>query len=359
MTSGQLAIFTEANRPLRLEEHPTPDLAKGEILARVTLCTLCGSDLHTFQGHRTTPVPTVLGHEILGTVIESSGEVQSFDGKTVGVGDRITWTIAASCGRCFYCERGLPQKCESLLKYGHAPITEDWVFNGGLGEYCHLKPGTSIHHVPVELGDEAACPVNCATATIAAALRRAESVDRRTVLVQGAGMLGVTACAMAQTLGAQKILVADTNPIRLERALEFGATHTLDANMGDEIVHRIRELTHGHGADLALELTGSLDSVRIGLDCLRIGGEAIWVGTTHPTEPVKVFPETVVRRMLAVRGVHNYTPSDLDFALRFLEENHRRFPFSALVEKTFSLSQVNEAFDFAIDSRPFRIGIRP
>ncbi len=358
MRSGRIAVFEKPSGLLRLENHPIPKISGGELLARIDLCTLCGSDLHTLQGRRSTPTPTVLGHEILGTIVQTTAGAVGFDGRELQVGDRITWTVAASCGDCFYCKRDLPQKCDSLLKYGHAPITDTWTFNGGLGDYCHLKSGSSIHIIPDDIPDRVACPVNCATATVAAALRGSK-IEGRSVLVQGAGMLGVTACAMANTMGAERVLVSDKLPERLDRAKAFGATHLIEAGKKSDSLENIRDATNGYGVDIALELTGSVDAVEIGMEAIRMGGEAIWVGTVHPTDPVKIMPETLVRRMLAVRGVHNYNPSDLDFALRFLEENHRRFPFSELVEKTFALSEVNEAIDYAVASKAFRVAVKP
>jgi len=292
-------------------------------------------------------------------VVEAAPRVTAFDGREIAPGDRITWTIAASCGSCFYCRRGLGQKCETLLKYGHAEIADHWTFNGGLGDYCHLKEGTSIHRVPKELPDEVVCPVNCATATVSAGFRKCERIEGRTVLVQGAGMLGITACAMARALGAEKVIVYDSVRRRIERALDFGATEIIHASPDDELSERVLELSQGYGVDIAFELTGAKRSAELGLEVLRTGGEAVWIGTTHPTDPVPVYPEKVVRRMLAVRGVHNYTPDDLEFAVRFLEENHSRFPFSELVEKTFPLSEVNQAIENAISSKAFRIAVKP
>ena len=133
-------------------------------------------------------------------------------------------------------------------------------------------------------------------------------------------MLGITACAMASVQGAERVIVCDTKPDRLERSKDFGATDTFDASGEHDLSKRIVELTGGYGVDITFELSGSIEAVELGLKTLRIGGQAIWVGTTHPTQPVKVIPEDVVRRMLAVHGVHNYTPEDLQAALRFLEE---------------------------------------
>ena len=118
---SQAMVFGGAGLPLEPQRFTLSELAPGEVLAEVICCTLCGSDLHTFAGRRQGPAPTILGHEILGRVVEIGGDgsLSDWNGQPLNIGDRITWSIAASCGQCFFCERDLPQKCERLFKYGH------------------------------------------------------------------------------------------------------------------------------------------------------------------------------------------------------------------------------------------------
>ncbi|HEY1191477.1 MAG TPA: alcohol dehydrogenase catalytic domain-containing protein, partial [Gemmata sp.] len=142
------AIFDGPNLPFRLEPAPRPVLRSGEALVRVSLCTVCGSDLHTVLGRRKEKTPCVLGHEPVGVVEERAGDVRTVTGEPVRVGDRVVWAVAVSCGSCFYCARGLPQKCESLRKYGHELLTPQCGPLGGLSTHCHLLNGTAIVKVP-------------------------------------------------------------------------------------------------------------------------------------------------------------------------------------------------------------------
>src|SRR5262249_8984673 len=166
-------------------------------LVDVVACTLCGSDIHTLHGCRAVPVPTILGHEILGRIAAFGPEAPRRDavGHPLQEGDRVTWGVVARCGGCFYCLRGLPQKCERQVKYGHEPLRPGLELTGGLAGHCLLMPGTTVLRVPDDLSDALVCPVNCATATVAAALEAAGPIDGRRVLVMGSGMLGVTAMA--------------------------------------------------------------------------------------------------------------------------------------------------------------------
>lgn len=361
LSPGRACLFDGPQRPLRLITAPAPQLQRKEVLVRVSCCTLCGSDLHTVCGNRAEPAPSVLGHEILGTV-EALGPdlaepLLDVRGTPVRLGDRVTWAIAASCGTCFYCCHGLPQKCESLFKYGHRSVAEDRPWSGGLAEYCVLVPCTSMVKVSDDLSDVVACPANCATATVAAALRLAGDVHGKTVLVQGAGMLGLTACAMLHAQGAGNIIAWDRDRQRLEQAQWFGATCIASADDSGALGGVVRAATDGRGVDLALELTGATAAAQEGMKHLRIGGDYILVGAVLPGEPLQLDLQQVVRRMLTVRGLHNYAPQDLVAAIDFLQNYHQHYPFADMVSAQFSLEQVEAAFSFAMRQRPLRVAV--
>ena len=363
MSDGALAaVFTAAGEPLRLERFALPELAAGELLVQVTCCTVCGSDVHTYEGRRTTPVPTILGHEIMGTVAElPPGEsVCDLAGQPLAVGDRITWSIAANCGDCFYCDHEIPPKCERLFKYGHEAIDEHHPLSGGLAEMCHLAPGTPIVRVPDELPDLVACPANCATATVAGALRVAGGCRDQIVLIQGAGMLGLTACAMARSRGAAEVIVCDIDEERLQLAEQFGATKRVSVREGlGELEAVIAEVSSGRGVDVAMELSGAPASVAAGLKLLRIGGTYVLIGSVYPADDVPVSAEWVVRRWLNIHGVHNYLPEDLATAIEFLQNEHGNYPLAELVTATFPLTAAEEAFEYTIRERALRVAVVP
>ncbi len=354
-------MFHGPGEALTIEEFPLPKLRDGEALVRVSLCTICGSDLHTFTGRRSTPCPTILGHEIIGRIADlPPGEpLTDLRGRVLTVGDRVTWTVAASCGECFFCGSGFPQKCDELFKYGHERIAPGHALCGGMAEFCHLSAGTGILVVPDHLSDEAACPVSCATATVAAAVDSVPPLSDGIVLIQGAGMLGLTAAAMARSLEAAHVVVADIDPRRLERAGEFGATDTVDASAGaGELSRAIGELSADRGADVIFELSGSVAAIESGLDCLRIGGTYLWAGAVTPSAPLALAPERLVRNLWTLRGVHNYTHRDLDAALSFLSERGAEFPFESLVEDVYPLCEAQAALERAGACGALRLGLR-
>ncbi len=235
----------------------------------------------------------------------------------------------------------MEQKCARLFKYGHAE--HSGAPSGGLSELIVLRPGTTVLEVPEELADEVVCPANCATATVAACLRVAGEVRGRTVMVQGAGLLGLTAAAMASAGGAVEVFVVDPDEGRRALAVRFGATATYAS--GEAIP----------AVDVALEFSGRSEA----MPAMRVGGVWVLAGAVFSVPPLAIDPETVVRGLLRIEGVHNYRPEDLAVALQFLAAGHERFPFAELVPRNFALADVNAALDYVAAERPHRVMIRP
>ena len=355
---SQAAVFEGIARELQLCELALPELNASETLVRVLGCTLCGSDLHSYEGHRQVPVPTVLGHEIVGEIVAFGAGTSRIDlaGAELQIGDRVTWAIVASCGECFYCQRDLPQKCLQSVKYGHEAFRPGRELLGGLAEHCLLVRGTAIIRVPEGLPLEVACPASCATSTVAAALEAAGDLQGRTIGILGAGMLGLTACAMSHARGAAQIVCVDTNEMRRGQARQFGATHALAPG---EFTPLVREIAHGHGLDILLEFTGSTAALENAWPLLRIGGKAVLIGAVFPGPAISILPEQLVRRQLTLTGVHNYAPRHLAAAMAFLGQNQGNYPFRQLVAAWHPLSDTAEAFRLARETQAVRIGVCP
>src|SRR5262245_32474969 len=261
------ALFDRPASPLRVERLTMPQLHPREVLVRVACCTLCGSDFHTYGGRRGAASPSILGHEVTGTVVDfapGDGAIVAYHGVRLERGDRVTWSIAVSCRECAICRAGLPQKCQTVFKYGHEAFAPGVSPSGGLSQYCVLRPGTAIFRVPAELSDGVAATANCAAATVMAAIRTAGSLAGSTVLIQGAGMLGLTAAAVARERGAT-VIVADPDGIRLRNAMAFGAAYALNCT---------RDLQHiigGRGVDVAFEFSGDPVAVEDAIPLLGVG----------------------------------------------------------------------------------------
>jgi alcohol dehydrogenase len=360
--SIEAAVFHGPDQGVELTRFKRPALDDGAALVRVACCTLCGSDVHTFTGNRIEPTPAVLGHEMVGHIEAIGGDVlEDFHGEPLAIGDRVTWSMQVTCGNCFYCKEGVPQKCEHLFKYGHAAISDTHALNGGLTEACHLRPRTTLFRVPDDVPDTVVSPANCATATVAGAMRLAGDLDGQVVLVQGVGMLGLTAIAMADAAGAQAVIAFEQQPERREWARRFGARRAVDPTAtGDQGLETVvANYSNGRGADVLLEFTGDPGATEQGLERVRIGGTAVLVGATYPGRPLRIEAEQLVRRVLTVRGLHNYSHRDLATAVAFLSQSHSAYPFEEVIHDGFSLQAVDEAFDAAMAGEAARVAVRP
>lgn len=353
MTSARVQLFHGPGRPFELQHVPLPEsLRAGEVLVEITLATICGSDLHTVEGRRSAPTPCVLGHEAVGRVIASA---------RAGVmpGQRVTWTLADNCGTCPACtDYGLPQKCHTLFKYGHAAFADGSRLNGGYASHIVLRRGTAVFAVPDDMDDALAAPANCALATIVSVLAELPS-PCRTVLVQGGGLLGVYACAMLRRRGIPHVFCCDLSAARLALVPEFGgAPLRADAPDWPAAREQLRAVAPD-GVDLVLEVAGSAAAVPQGVAALRPGGVYVWAGMVHPDTALRLTGEEVVKKCLHVRGVHNYAPPDLAAALRFLAETKDAFPYHKLVSPPLPLEDLAAAIALSQRREWLRVSVKP
>lgn len=361
MKTSRIAVFHSKDQPLTCETVPVPALREGEILVRNEYTTLCRSDLTTFTGKRIEKTPTILGHEIVGRIEESGPGAPGADcrGTPLRVGDRVTWAIYASDPECALARRGIPQKGAGLFKYGHERLTPDSTLHGGLSEYCLLRRHTPVIRLDSAIPLPVTALINCSVATVAGSLRVAGDVDGRNVVVGGAGMLGVIACAMARTQAAKNVVAVDIDETRLATARQFGANLTAKIEpQGPALKEQVSGLLGGELAGVVLDYSGVPETMEALLALLGIGGTAVWIGATFPQRPLQVNAEALIRNVHTMKGLHNYNQTDLIAAVEFMEKHHAAFPFASLVHDRSDLEQVNEAFDYAVKSDAHWVGLR-
>ncbi|TDO20745.1 alcohol dehydrogenase catalytic domain-containing protein [Pedobacter duraquae] len=352
---GRAVLFNSPGKPFQFVERAAPTLNGDEILVRNLYTTICGSDIHTYCGHRSEPEHVVLGHEIVGEILSlnTNEEVKDYQGNAVQVGDRITWSIFAVPAGIEAPRADMPQKSDQLFKYGHALATDTDIFNGGLADYCVLRSNTAFLKIAPDVPLKVAATISCAHATVAGALRIAGEIKGKKVLVFGAGLLGISCAAMCKEAGASWIGLIDPDGSRLNWGTGFGTDETfifpteIDASQ-----------LPWPQSDLAFDMTGNPEAMKTGLDSLALGGRAIWIGAVFPAKPVPVDAQKIVRKLLEIKGLHNYNYDDFVNAKIFVERNYQKYPFELLIEKEYSLHEVEEAFRFATDIKPVRVGIK-
>jgi len=252
----KLALLTAPGGPIELAEFPLSDPAPGTAALKLRMAGICGSDLHIFRGELPLPCPFAMGHERVGAIAElGEGLTTDATGQPLAVGDPVTpyfWF----CGRCHACSRGRSYACQDLMAGEYRTHDQEPHFIGAHGEYYYTSARQPLYKVPEGLADEAVAPLNCALAQVLFALRDIRLGD--TVVIQGAGELGINAAAVARTAGAAAVIVIDKIPERLGVAADFGATGCIDAGglSTTEITERVHRHTDGIGADWVLEVVG-------------------------------------------------------------------------------------------------------
>lgn len=358
MQTSKAAVFSQSGHPMELIDLPIPPLKSHEILVRNEMVALCRSDLATYSGKRIEPSPTILGHEIVGRIADFGPGSSRHDlrGDLMQIGDRITWAIFASDPCSDMSKRGMPQKGPDRFKYGHEQLTIEKTLHGGLAQHMILRAHTPVIKISMEVPLPVAAVVNCAVATVAGAVRIAGPLSEKRVLVSGAGMLGVLACAMARRHGARRVGAVDIDEDRLRTAKTFGADFTVALpTIEREEAIRLPDLDT---VDVVIEASGVPWSMEKTLEKLDVGGIAVWIGAVHPTRSVAVDSERLVRNLISIRGLHNYNVDDFLEAVRFVETDHSSLPVRELIEDRFELDQIDDAFAFAMKSKAFRVGVR-
>ncbi len=339
------------NQPIEVCEFPLPQsLEPGEVLVEVALAGMCGTDVHLHKGELDVPLPLILGHETVGVVAETGGRVDDWLGQPLAVGDRVSWTVGKACGCCTYCRLyELPSRCPNRKAYGvTTPCDQPPHFLGGYAQYHHLRAGTAIFRLADDLPSEAVIGAGCALVT---AVHGYENMPLRwaeSVVIQGAGPVGLAALAVASDAGARPIIVIGGPADRLERCRTFGADIVIDI---DEVMvpddRRAIVLNHtgGIGADCVVECVGAPTAVAEGWNLLRDGGRYLALGQYCDAGPTQLNPHLITHRELEIHGCYGSEPRHWVKALSFLQARRDRYPFHELITHRFNLEQVNEALD--------------
>jgi len=348
---SKFQLFEEAGKPFRFRSKEiVQELKPGEVLVKILLSTICGSDLHTIEGKRKEDTPCILGHEGVGEIVAINAR------EGFGKGDRITWTIADSCGECPACvDYGLPEKCHRLFKYGHASIHNGSGLNGCYATHIHIRKGTHIVKIPHTITNKMVAPANCALATMVNAVSKT-SGSLRSAVIQGGGLLGLYTCGLLIEKGADNVYCLEVNKERFHLIKAFGAT-AVDANDPQAIRFILDQV--GDGVDAVFEVAGIKELISQGLALLRPGGDYILAGLVHPDSAINITAEQIIRKCIGIKGVHNYAPWHLDEAILFLDRNRKRFPFDALVSEPYPLEELDKAVEQANTQRWPRVAVKP
>ncbi|WP_327069743.1 S-(hydroxymethyl)mycothiol dehydrogenase [Kitasatospora sp. NBC_01250] len=332
--------------PVEVATIVVPDPGPGEAVVKVQACGVCHTDLHYREGGINDEFPFLLGHEAAG-VVESVGA-----GVTeVAPGDFVILNWRAVCGQCRACRRGRPQYCFAT----HNAEQKMTLLDGtelspalGIGAFAEktLVAAGQCTKVDPAASPAAAGLLGCGVmAGLGAAINTGGVTRGDSVAVIGCGGVGNAAVLGAKLAGAAKIIAVDLDPRKLERAKGLGATHTVNASDGTDVVEAVRALTGGHGADVVVEAVGRPETYRQAFYARDLAGTVVLVGVPTPEMKLELPLLDVFGRGGALKSswYGDCLPSR-DFPMLIDLYLQGRLDLDAFVTETITLDEVEQAF---------------
>jgi 2-desacetyl-2-hydroxyethyl bacteriochlorophyllide A dehydrogenase len=342
------AVTYQGPGQVRIEDKPEPEVtAPDEAVIRVEATGICGSDLHLYHGRIKIEEGFTLGHEYVGTVVETGEGVTG-----VKPGDRILGTFVTACGQCFFCRVGQFTKCDSGRVFGHGSTLG--ALQGAQAEML-LVPGAdlALRRVPEGLSDDVALFAGDVMGTGYHAVDALGTGKGDTVGVLGLGPVGLCAVQVAQAAGASRVVAVDSVEDRLAMAESFGAVpvHLTE----DDVKARVREETEGRGVDGCIDAVGHPSALDMACRLTRKAGTVSATGVY--SEPIELHMGVVWIKSLTLRTGQANVIAHLDPVLEGLTEG--RLDPAPLVTHHMSLDDAAEAYDVYDRREALKIVLRP
>ena len=321
-------VLTEYKK-MEYMEVEKPVIAPDEVLIQVKACGICGSDIHGFDGStgRRQP-PVIMGHEASGIITEVGSAVTGWK-----VSDRVTFDSTIYCGHCYYCQQGLINLCENRRVLGVS--CDEYRKDGAFAEYVAV-PQHILYKLPDEVTYNQATIVEPLSIAFHAVNLSPRTIDASVVVV-GAGMVGLLVVQTLRAAGYGKIIAIDVDESRLALAKEMGADITLISD--EKAPEAVKKLTGGQGSDIVIEVVGANASFNTAVNCVRKGGAVTLVGNI--SSKVDLPLQAVVTRQIRLQGScasSGEYPACLDMIAR------KQVDVDAIISETAPLSEGNKWF---------------
>jgi len=363
MSRVRFAVIPRPGAPVEIREVEAPDLEPGAALLAVELSEVCGTDVHLQAGRLAgVPYPLIPGHVSIGRLAAVRGDLRDVEGRPVREGDRVTFLdVHRTCHACWHClVAKASTRCPSRKVYGITYGAEDGLA-GGWSEQVVLKPGTRIIPAP-DLDAEAYMAGGCGLPTALHAVERGGIRLGDTVVVLGAGPVGLSAAILARMAGALRVFVIGAPAERLAAASAAGATETLDftTRPEEDRVAWVRERTGGRGADVVIEATGVPAAVVQAMRSARDAGTVVVVGQYTDHGDVAFNPHTDLnRKHLDVRGCWGSDFSHFHRGVAILSDRERAAPWRTMRLDRYGLADAQRALDDVAGGRVVKALIDP
>ena len=347
MASRTCSAVLMAPRRIEIQEFDLPEIGPYAALMEVEGTGICGSDWSPYAGTWRQPLaPLILGHEVVGRVVELGPGAGGRWG--IGEGERIVVEESIPCNHCRLCRTGRYHMCDPMhtregMRYGLTPVSVSPSIWGGFGEYMYIHPNSVVHPMSADV------PIAHAPLFIPLS-NGIRWVERDggcrvgdTVVIQGPGQHGLGCVIAAKLAGAGTIVVVGTgkDSFRLDVARQLGADHVINIDDGPA-PEQLRELTNGGMGDVVLDVTAAAPSAlgdAIGM--ATIGGTVVVAGAKEGKPATNFVSDLLLLNELTIKGVYGHDWTSVDRALRLVESNS--FPLDLLCTHTFSLDRADEA----------------
>jgi len=337
------AAMYYANDDVRIVDLPKPRIGPGEILVKVRLSGICGSDV--MEWYRKPKAPLVLGHEIAAEVVEVAAGVDQ-----ARVGDRVFVSHHVPCGSCRYCLSGHETVCDTLRTTNFDP--------GGFAEFVRI-PAINVTHgvfrLPTEISDDEAVFVE-PLACVVRGQRLARLRSSGTVLVIGSGVAGLLHVKLGKASGAGKVLATDVVEYRKAAARKAGADAVIDGR--DDVPAKVREANDGFLADFVITCTGAPAAIVQALGSVDRGGTVLFFAPTDAGRMIGIPFNAIWREEVTTVSSYGASPRDIREALRLLTEH--RVGVADMISHVLPLSQAAEGFRLVSTARDsMKVVLRP
>lgn len=321
---------------LRTEDLPTPEISDNEVLIKMLACGLCGTDIQKIRGDSVTK-PTVLGHEVVGQIVKKGKNINNYQ-----LGDRVITAIHVPCFTCHYCNKGHYTICEQFRTNNIDP--------GGFAEFIRI-PELHLKHLTHKVSDNVTDEEATLIEPIACCLHGLKQADIRpddSVLIMGAGTIGILHAQLAKIKGANKVIVSDMSEYKLRKALKVGCDYAINITEKD-IISEVNQITNGQGVDVIVIAAGVSSLVSDAVNMVRRAGRIIVFSGFDKNKLVTLDASRFFKDEISIIGTYSVTPYEFPEALDLLEK--RKLNTDEMITHVFPLDKLSEAIDLSTDPK--------
>ena len=317
---------------LRTEDLPIPEISDNEVLIKMLACGLCGTDIQKIRGDSVNK-PTVLGHEVVGEIVKKGKNVSKFE-----IGDRVITAIHVPCFTCHYCNKGHYTICEQFRTNNIDP--------GGFAEFIRI-PELHLNHLTHKVSNNVTDEEATLIEPIACCLHGLKQADIRpndSVLIMGAGTIGILHAQLAKIKGANKVIVSDMSEFKLQKALKVGCDYAININEKN-IIDEVNKITDGQGVDVIVIAAGVSSLVADAVNMVRRAGKIIVFSGFDKNKLVTLDVSRFFKDEISIIGTYSVTPYEFPEALDLLEK--RKLNTKEMITHVYPLNKLSEAIDIS------------